>query len=278
MRPSNGSRSVSGRAIVSLVALLMGCTVSSTVPGDAGPQGPVGPQGPQGVPGVPCVGCVTSASIAPGAVGKLQLADGGVTAAAIAAGAVTSSAIAAGAVGPTQLAAGAVTGASIDPTTSITATNFVFASPKTARFIVQAYGFAPQDNTTTWSGDVFANGLRYMTGGTLQMAAPIHFPDGAALTNLTARMYDGVNNAHVTIYLRRFDGFFPRPTTTIAQVGTTDAETPGFVTRSIALTHAVDNSSNSAYFLVWEEAPAGTGIGGLLVLYSAEVDYTYTSP
>jgi hypothetical protein len=260
MRPSNGSRSVSGRAIVSLVALLMGCTVSSTVPGDAGPQGPVGPQGPQGVPGVPCVGCVTSASIAPGAVGKLQLADGGVTAAAIAA------------------AAGAVTGASIDPTTSITATNFVFASPKTARFIVQAYGFAPQDNTTTWSGDVFANGLRYMTGGTLQMAAPIHFPDGAALTNLTARMYDGVNNAHVTIYLRRFDGFFPRPTTTIAQVGTTDAETPGFVTRSIALTHAVDNSSNSAYFLVWEEAPAGTGIGGLLVLYSAEVDYTYTSP
>jgi hypothetical protein len=218
---------------------------------------------------------VTSASIAPGAVGKLQLADGGVTAAAIAAGAVTSSAIAAGAVGPTQLAAGAVTGATIDPTTSITATNFVFASPKTARFIVQAYGFAPQDNTTTWGGDQFANGLRYMTGGTLHMAAPVHFPDGSNLTNLTARMYDGVNNAHQTIYLRRFDG---TGATTIASVGTTDAEVVNFVTRSAAITHTVDNSANAAYFLVWEAAPAGTGIGASLVLYSAEVDYTYTSP
>jgi hypothetical protein len=53
MRPSNGSRSVIGRAIeiVSLVALLMGCTVSSTVRGDAGPPGPQGDPGPVGPKG-----------------------------------------------------------------------------------------------------------------------------------------------------------------------------------------------------------------------------------
>jgi hypothetical protein len=112
---------------------------------------------------------VTSASIAPGAVGKLQIADGGVTAPALAVGAVTAAAIAPGAVtsaaigdnavrstaivpgavGPTQIAAGgvataniaagavgtaqiasgAVTGANIDPATTITATGFAFTAP-----------------------------------------------------------------------------------------------------------------------------------------------------
>ncbi len=174
MKPSKSDRCVSGRAmgILSLVALLMGCTVQSTVPGDAGPQGPVGPTGPTGAtgaPGVPCAGCVTSASIAPGAVGKLQIADGGVTAPALAVGAVTapaiapgavtsaaigdnavrSTAIVPGAVGPTQIAAGgvasaniaagavgsaqiassSVTGANIDPATTITASGFAFTAP-----------------------------------------------------------------------------------------------------------------------------------------------------
>jgi len=47
--------------ILTLVALLMGCTVEAKGTGDAGPPGETGatgPQGVQGVPGVPCAGCV----------------------------------------------------------------------------------------------------------------------------------------------------------------------------------------------------------------------------
>jgi hypothetical protein len=347
MKPSNSSAVASTRAIpiLSLVALLMGCTVEAKGTGDAGPPGATGPTGPQGVPGVPCAGCVDSASLAAASVGTGALIDGSVTSAKLgaasvltaaiadanvtssklaagavvtaalatnavttakfaagavdsaalgtgavtstklaanavtsAAGAVGATQIATGAVGATQIASASITGAKIDPTTSITAANFVFGSPKTARVIVQSFGFVPNDNTTTWSGAaILSNGFRDMTGGTLVMAAPVNFPDGATLTNLSSRLFDNVNNAHETIYLRRFDGIFDA--VTITQVGTTDAETGGALTKSVSFTHAVDNRSNAAYFLVWEEGPAGsTGLGSSLGIYSVEVDYTYTSP
>jgi hypothetical protein len=103
-----------------------------------------------GSPG-PCNGCIDSASVAPGAIGAGALQDGAVGSSAIAAGSVTSSAIADGAIGTTQLASGAVTGANIaaatitganigtatiagtniDPTTTIDATAFTYATPVT---------------------------------------------------------------------------------------------------------------------------------------------------
>jgi trimeric autotransporter adhesin len=93
-----------------------------------------------GSPG-PCNGCIDSASVAPGAISADALQNGAVDSNAIAAGSVTSAAIADGAVGTAQLASGAVTGANIaagtitganiDPTTTIDATAFTYATPVT---------------------------------------------------------------------------------------------------------------------------------------------------
>lgn len=121
MKPSNCGISAGTRVlgILSLVALLVGCSVEAKGVGDAGPIGPTGatgPAGPQGTPGVPCAGCVNSASIAPGAVGAAQIADGGVTAPAIAAGAVGSAALAAGSVLTIAIADGVVTPAKLSGT------------------------------------------------------------------------------------------------------------------------------------------------------------------
>ena len=118
MKTSNSSASVGTRAIplLSLVALLVGCTVEAKGTGDAGPPGAVGatgPAGPQGAAGVPCAGCVDSPSITPGAVGNQQIADGGVTAPKLAVGAVTAPAIAAGAVTAAAIAQGAVGSAAL---------------------------------------------------------------------------------------------------------------------------------------------------------------------
>ncbi len=113
MKLSNEGNAASIRvmAILSLVALLVGCSVEAKGTGDAGPPGQAGatgPTGPQGGAGVPCAGCVDSASIAQGAVGAAQIADGGVTASALAPGAVGAAALAGGSVGTAAFAPGAV--------------------------------------------------------------------------------------------------------------------------------------------------------------------------
>jgi hypothetical protein len=141
---------------------------------------------------------VTSASIAPGAVGKLQIADGGVTASALAVGAVTSSAI----------AAGAVTGATIDPTTSITvntvtSSDFVFSSAVAGAYIAYPTechrglgvggGAALQDvGVADYPVNVFGPsiGITNSAAGVYDFFCPISVPvpPGATLTVTGASM------------------------------------------------------------------------------------------
>jgi hypothetical protein len=231
-------------------------------------------------------GAVSTTKLAAGAVDNNALGAASVTSATVADGAILNNHLGAAVVTGANIAAGTITGANIanasvpgsaiDPATAITAGNFLFAAPKLRQVGVQSYAFVPQNNGITWDGAALAgNGFRAMTGGgPLVMAAPIAFPDGAILQNLIARVFDGSTTLHVTVYLRRFDGL---GATTIVQTGTTDAEVGGFLTKSTAFTHTVDNNGVAAYFLIWEMNGAGT-VGGGPGLYSASVDYVYTSP
>jgi hypothetical protein len=181
-------------------------------------------------------------------------------------------------VGTSQLASNAVTGTQIDPTSSITAANFTYAAAKTVHVSVHSYSFVPQNSSVTWDGNslLTSNAFRAMTGGSpLVAAALVTVPDGAIITRLQATLLDISTTAHITIYLRRFEtnGYG----STIAQVGTTDAETTGQVTRSVTFSHPVSNTNNASYLLVWEQTVAGTASSGP-GLYNAGIDYTYTNP
>ena len=137
---------------------------------------------------------------------------------------------------------------------------------------VQAYGFIPVDNTTTWGGYLPSNGVRVITGGTLQMAAPISFPEGATLTEMKADVYDYNNPGYISVSLWKYTGYGAEQ---IANVSTTDADVPGFTTISSAFSHVVSTSSSFAqgYYLVWEQSiPGNLSIGP--GLYSVRVGFT----
>ena len=149
-------------------------------------------------------------------------------------------------------------------------------APKTTHVGVMAYAFMPQTDLISWGGCGLVADVpfRSMTnvGAPWAAAAPIYFPDGATLTNLQAKFFDFSATLHATVYLRRYDGSLNN-FTNIGQVETTDAEVPGGVSKTASLTHTVDNTGDTSYYLVWEQNGAGAPCN-TLGLYTVLVTYT----
>lgn len=150
-----------------------------------------------------------------------------------------------------------------------------YTTPKAKIVGVSPWAFSPEDQTTTWTGAVAnGNGFRALTGGTLVAGAPVVFPDGARLTNMSIRVYDATATGYIRFKLRYFDG---GDATDLADVGSTAADVGGYRTYSVPLNHIVTNTGEHLYFVSWTQNVNGnTSVGP--GFYGVRFTYTYTQP
>ncbi len=226
-----------------------------------------------------CTGCVDSTDISNGTI-----ADADISATAAIADSKLATISTAGKIAATALPSDGYASTYVNVggdtmTGSLTVPSLTFSPSKTGYVAVQAYGFMPDNETTTWGGALPTNGFRAITGGTLTMAAPINFPEGVTLTELQATFFDFSATATVSVSLYRYNGDFSSDL--LATVSTTAAEASGLLTKTnSALSHIASYGSTTltpAYYLVWTQSEAGTSGGGP-GLYAVRVQYTYTSP
>ena len=89
---------------------------------------------------------------------------------------------------------------------SVTSDAFTYNSPKPRTYSVAMAAFKPSEMSTfiPYVAGGFA-GLAYILepGNTQPMVAPINLPDGARITNLTARINDGSSSRSLQVQLRR---------------------------------------------------------------------------
>jgi hypothetical protein len=175
-----------------------------------------------------------------------------------------------------KLKADGITYVPVGERDKLVASPYAIATAQSGYVAVQAYGFVPEDSTTTWDGYLPTNGFRAITGGTLKMAAPISFPEGATLTELSADIYDTNNNPgdYVTVNLYRSEG---NSSVLIGTVGTTDVEDVSFEHKTSIINHTVSYANATgtvSYYLEWEQ-PASTNIMWGPGLYAVRVKYSY---
>jgi len=144
---------------------------------------------------------------------------------------------------------------------------------KTGYLTVPAAAFRPADSSTTYTGGT-SNPYLSITGGTLQMMAPLYLPEGATITGLSMRAWDVSATNFATVGLRKYAG--TATTTLVSSVVTTDVESGGYYvkgdnTLSEVVSYAGSNLPH--YYLVFSVDSAGSGSGP--AIYAARITYTH---
>lgn len=152
---------------------------------------------------------------------------------------------------------------------TVTETGAVSWAPQTARIVVPAAAFTPQED-----GYVYTNyGSRLIPGdnNSGDYYAPVYLPQGAIVTRMIFYWYDTSTDNEGMASLRRAPLTTGTPTYTMAQVYSNGSSGYGSSETTTINYSAVDNTT-FMYYLIW--SLRDLDIAGLAVV----IEYTHTGP